>query len=149
MKKCTICKTEKDLSEFNKHPSKKDGLQSHCRICNRERSKAYYKRNPKTHRENVKRRNKQVALEYAEKIFDYLVNHPCVDCGEDDPVVLEFDHLDRETKNFAIGNGVRLGLAWARIEKEITQCQVLCANCHRRKTASQLGWHKATLASLA
>jgi hypothetical protein len=33
MKKCSICKEVKDLSEFNKNKNKKDGLSTDCRCC--------------------------------------------------------------------------------------------------------------------
>jgi len=61
----------------------------------------------------------------------YLVAHPCVDCGEADPAVLEFDHV-RGEKLFAIANGVeRYGLV--KLKAEILRCVVRCANCHRRR----------------
>ena len=40
-KKCTKCKEEKSLSEFNKNKSKKDGLGSECRDCCREYHSKY------------------------------------------------------------------------------------------------------------
>lgn len=58
----------------------------------------------------------------------------CESCGEDDYRVLEFDHIDKSKKNFSIADGVRNGCGIERIEEEIKKCQVLCANCHRRKT---------------
>tara|TARA_R110002051_G_scaffold207771_1_gene273584 strand:+ start:169 stop:471 length:303 start_codon:yes stop_codon:yes gene_type:complete len=66
-----------------------------------------------------------------------LYTHPCIECGEEDPIVLEFDHRDRTTKNFAIANGCSQKLALGIIEEEMAKCDVLCANCHRRKTAKE------------
>lgn len=41
MKRCSRCKKEKNLSEFNKNKSKKYGVHSSCRICHRKESKEY------------------------------------------------------------------------------------------------------------
>jgi hypothetical protein len=74
-----------------------------------------------------------------EMIWAYLIAHPCVDCGEADPVVLDFDHVRGEKSE----NLVRLIAAHGRkkILDEIEKCEVRCANCHRRKTAvAQRNW---------
>lgn len=64
-----------------------------------------------------------------------------MDCGESDPVVLEFDHL-REKRD-TISSLLRWQTSWPAIEREMSRCAVRCANCHRRKTALERGWLKA------
>lgn len=77
-----------------------------------------------------------------ERLFAYLLCHPCVDCGEDDPVVLEFDHVN-EQKSFNIGRAVSGShRSWAKILAEIEKCEVRCANCHRKRTSQQFGWYR-------
>lgn len=66
-------------------------------------------------------------------IRDYLAKHPCVDCGEGDIIVLDFDHV-RGKKKFSIGESVSSGYSLATMIKEIEKCDIRCANCHRRKT---------------
>jgi 5-methylcytosine-specific restriction endonuclease McrA len=68
----------------------------------------------------------------AQKIGEYLSTHPCVDCGESDILVLQFDHV-RGTKSFMISDGLNSN-GLARVMKEIEKCDVRCANCHIRKT---------------
>lgn len=65
----------------------------------------------------------------------------CADCGESDPIVLDFDHRDQATKSFNIGDVARLGWSLKKALAEAEKCDVVCANCHRRRTAKQLGWH--------
>lgn len=74
-------------------------------------------------------------------ICEYLATHPCVDCGERDPVVLEFDHV-RGEKEWEVAHMVRCAYPIARIKAELLKCEVRCANCHRRKTAQQFGWYR-------
>jgi hypothetical protein len=61
-------------------------------------------------------------------IWDYLMDHPCVDCGNTDPVVLDFDHVQGK-KKFNIG--ARGSHTIKAIKVEIAKCEVRCANCHR------------------
>jgi len=64
----------------------------------------------------------------------YLSENNCVDCGESDPIVLEFDHV-RGEKSFNISDMVRkTGHSLVKIKEEIEKCDVRCANCHRRAT---------------
>lgn len=51
MKTCNKCKTEKPLAEFSKDKSRKDGLQSKCRGCNREYHREWYQDNRERRRE--------------------------------------------------------------------------------------------------
>ncbi len=75
------------------------------------------------------------------KLLAYLVDHPCVDCGEDDLMVLEFDHV-RGEKEKAVSRLVNDCVSWEKILEEVEKCDVRCANCHKRKTAKQLGFWK-------
>ena len=139
-KKCTLCKDNKELSEFNKNKGKKDGLNNICRICSNEKSKKYYSDNVEKHRFNIRNRSKKTIIDNRRKLFEYYKTHPCIDCNESDPVVLEFDH--RGDKLIEVSKLVSNGYSWTRIEKEIEKCDVRCANCHRRKTAIQFGWYR-------
>lgn len=69
----------------------------------------------------------------------YLLNHPCVDCGETDIMVLEFDHRDRKMKDGDISRIIQKGSTLDRLVKEIEKCDIRCANCHRRKTQLENG----------
>lgn len=74
-------------------------------------------------------------------ILKHLGSHPCIDCGEGDPVVLEFDHV-RGKKKMNVSRMVKTcGLV--TLNEEIAKCDVRCANCHRRVTAKRNGnWMK-------
>ena len=68
---------------------------------------------------------------------DYLRQHPCVTCGESDPVVLDFHHTGPKTAGVVQLAGRECALAV--LEREIAVCEVLCANCHRRQTILDQG----------
>ena len=74
----------------------------------------------------------------------FFADHPCIDRGETDLVVLEFDHL--RDKAFCIGFELTRR-RWQDILEEIARCEVVCANCHRRRTATRSGSLRATLAA--
>lgn len=63
---------------------------------------------------------------------------PCMDCGGTFPTVcMDFDHRPGEGK---VGNISRL-IANAgpnAVRAEIAKCDLVCANCHRIRTASRI-----------
>jgi hypothetical protein len=88
-------------------------------------------------------RRKQNMLKNREYVFEILKQSSCVDCGESDPIVLDFDHRDPSTKYRSVCDCVR-DCALKRVKEEIAKCDVVCANCHRRRTAKQFGWHRSS-----
>jgi hypothetical protein len=139
MKKCSKCKTEKELSEFGVARSRKDGLNYWCKGC----CKTYSQENDTCKALRSRLRNDRVMAENIEKLLLYFIDHPCVKCGETDPVVLEFNHIDPSTKKKNVSQLMRYN--WSTIQKEIDKCECVCANCHKRITAKQQGWAKQIL----
>lgn len=135
-KRCVTCHVVRPLTDFNKRASAPDGLQARCRPC----ASLWYEANKVAHKANVRRRNERVRLEQRVLIEQYLLEHPCVECGEDDLRVLDFDHEDPATKVDEVVRLAGFGIAWERIEAEIAKCSVRCANCHRRRTAEMFGY---------
>lgn len=72
-------------------------------------------------------------------VCDYLSNHPCVDCGEKDIIVLEFDHRGDEPKTADVITMVNGTYALKTVINEVQKCDVRCCNDHRRKTVERLG----------
>lgn len=142
MKQCSCCKEDKETTEFNKNKTKHDGYQTICKACSRQRSRQYYKDNREKHCADERRRKKKYARELRNIIWQYCLENPCVDCGECDPVVLEFDHKDRSEKVMNVSGMVAMLKPKDTITTEMEKCDIRCANCHRRKTALDLGWYK-------
>jgi hypothetical protein len=55
----------------------------------------------------------------------------CVNCGEDDVELLEFAHIDRQTKSFKLGG---VGKGAKKLTEEAKKCKLLCIWCHRLET---------------
>jgi hypothetical protein len=133
-KLCSACKEEKSHSCFVKNRSKADGLSFECKECKKTYQRNWYLRNRDRLIAKSAKRSQAVRQENAKRVWEYLLSHPCVDCFEGDPIVLEFDHV-RGAKVASICQMVAEGYCWDTIFKEIDKCDVRCANCHRRKTA--------------
>lgn len=140
MKKCSCCRELKKYEEFSKDRSRKDGLRHLCKICDARRTSQYYADNRDKRHASIKKRAKKVSRENKFKILEFLKNNPCVDCGEANPLVLEFDHV-RGTKKTEVCRLAMKGYCWETVKKEIDKCEVRCANCHRIKTIQELGWN--------
>lgn len=137
MKRCAKCKTPKALEEFNADKSRKDGRGTFCRECNSAYLKEHYKLNKPYYKAKRLASQRKYRKADGERIIAYLREHPCVDCGEADIIVLDFDHDDPLTKIKSVASMMGAASSWPAIEREIKKCTVRCANCHRRRTARQ------------
>jgi len=134
-KRCGRCEQALPLDAFNRMGA---GRQHWCRECFR----AYFRDRGDVHRQQVAARQRLRAAAARDVVVAFLTEHPCVDCGERDVAVLEFDHVEAKTVDvaFLISHGADA----AAIRAEIDRCEVRCANCHRRVTAHRSGWLRAT-----
>ena len=143
MKICSKCKIKKPLSEFNFKNKGLDIKQKSCKICTREQIKAHYYKNKEYYLTKSKKRNAINRQKNREYLFNFLSQNPCIDCGETDPVVLEFDHQNDKSAN--ISHLMSRNYPLNTLKKELAKCEVRCANCHRRKTAKDFNWYKQTM----
>lgn len=143
MKKCSKCKKEKFENEFN-YKDKERGLrQVQCKDCTRLLIKNHYNKNKQYYLSKAKKRNKDLRDKVNLFIYEYLSKNPCVDCGEGDVAVLEFDHKAELGKLKAVSGLIRDRSSLSRLQQEISKCDVRCANCHRRKTSRDFNWFKS------
>ena len=108
MKTCIKCGTTKEITEFYKHGSSKDGRRGQCKPC----------------------RSGVVAEQKArqrKKINAYKLMMGCRRCGfKEHAVALHFHHPS--DKNNSVSN--LIGCSDEKVWEEIAKCFVLCANCH-------------------
>lgn len=104
----------------------------------RVRARQHYAANRERKRAQARERMRRNRSAIRAFILEHLKTHPCVDCGETNPVVLEFDHV-RGEKCFHMGGATASNIALPRLETEIAKCEVRCANCHRKKTYIEAG----------
>jgi Zn finger protein HypA/HybF involved in hydrogenase expression len=135
-KTCPHCKKSLSVEEFN-WKIKNIRRSVYCKKCSREYVKNHYENHRAYYIQKAKRRN--IALKKGEQnyILSYLKIQPCVDCGETDIRVLEFDHRNRNKKTDSVSLLMRRRLPINDLIREIEKCDVRCANCHRKKTARE------------
>ncbi len=139
MKKCCKCKLEKTIDFFN-FKDKTLGIRHNaCKICTRLEVKKHYYNNKSYYLRKAKNRNNFNRNENTRYILNYFLTHPCIDCGEKDPVVLEFDHTRDKKFNVSL---IKRDQVLTKVIKEIEKCVVRCSNCHKKKTAKEYGWYK-------
>ena len=106
-----------------------------CQRRHYQNNKADYKQRAKDNSAIAKKRN-------AQHVLDFLRQNPCCDCGENDPIVLTFDHIEPDQKYKHVSDLVRNSASIKKIDEEIAKCEVRCCNCHARRTAEQQGWFR-------
>ena len=123
MRTCSVCKIEKDFSEFHR---KKSGHSYMCKDCRKDYMKKHYKKNKETYILKAKQGHEKAKEWYKE----YKNSLKCEKCGENHPGCLDFHHKDPNEKEFTISKVVTKGKK--KLLEEISKCIVLCSNCHRK-----------------
>jgi len=136
LRRCGRCKERKPVDEFAWRRKAKRQRHNMCRPCHSAYHREHYLQNKQRYVDQARLRKQALAKERIAYLLSFFDEHPCVDCGETDPVVLEFDHIG--PKLFNIGQDLPYR-SWPSILAEIEKCEVVCANCHRRRTALRRG----------
>lgn len=90
----------------------------------------YYYKNQEKEKQRTKERTKELKKWFKE----YKRKFECKRCGEDHPACLDFHHTGE--KESGVNELVsRKNTSKKRIEEEVSKCEVLCANCHRKEHA--------------
>lgn len=147
MKKCTRCGEVKSPLEYFVRDKQTGRLHAQCKLCYKDYRQTYYKAHYEKYKDaylkraNLRRR--RLNQEFRANMTEYMSSRSCADCGENDIRVLELDHITPENKLFTISQAIKLGRSWNDVLAEIKKCRVLCANCHKKRTARQHNWYKA------
>ncbi len=86
----------------------------------------WYKRNSISEINHVTRRKKEIR----KWILEYKSRLKCSICGESHPAIIDFHHNGK--KENLVSTMILNGNSREKILGEISKCQVLCANCHRK-----------------
>jgi len=85
-------------------------------------------------------RNNEIKKDRMRVYLKSIKDVPCNDCNIKYPsYVMDFDHRDQKQKLGSINSRIMRG-SWKKLQEEIKKCDVVCANCHRVRTAKQLGY---------
>lgn len=121
-KYCYKCNKTKEINLFSKNSSQKDGFSCECKKC----------------RASFDKKRRTAMNQF---IFDIYKNcGGCVDCGESNIATLQFDHV-KGKKIANISELVRNSASIDKIKKEISKCEIVCANCHFIRTAKTFNWY--------
>jgi len=134
MRTCSRCKQ-----------NRADATKFWCRPCKQEYDREYWAKtkdvrntSKRLNQSNIRDRNRQY-------IWNYLIYHPCIDCGNTNPIVLQFDHFENKVSNVADLTSASL----ETLQAEIDKCVVRCANCHIIKTSVEQNWYDKINRSVA
>ena len=126
---CTCCGHIKPEDQFKSRIARRQTLTKWCQTCRQSKKRSEI--NPTTATGKCRARWEE-----------WKANNPCVVCGENDPRLIEADHLRDKVKGccenryWACHGGV------PALEKELKKCQSLCRWCHRLKSDRERGTEK-------
>lgn len=108
---CTKCKKELSIEDFHWRNKAKGIKRSECKFCHN------------SYMANRNSKNRMI-------VQDLKSQGQCCKCGESRFYLLDYHHLDSNTKTNTIAR-LMVHSSLDNTLKEIQKCVLLCANCHR------------------
>lgn len=121
---CKGCKQEKDDTDFNFRNRSKGIRQYYCKMCSRKQGQSHYNKNKQQVIQRSRANRNRGNFWYTQ----FKNTLECMNCGENHPSCLEFHHMSSVDKQNEPSNIYK----WETFKREISQCIVVCANCHRK-----------------
>lgn len=143
--KCRQCGKDTEIKAFATFRNRKGEVRRRgvCLDCrgkyatdNFEKLQTWRKQyNQKTKVERIAKQSKR--RQEAKDFTNIVKSKPCADCGQSwPPVAMDFDHVGND-KVKEIASMVSQGYKLDLIRIEIEKCEVVCACCHRLRTAAR------------
>lgn len=132
---CAKCGLDKDEYEFSFKNKTLGTKNTVCKSCHRVYVRTHYEKNKEDYIERSRKSLPKYRAQAKKFVLDYLMTHPCVDCGENRTPCLDFDHI--HGKNMTIARMVQHARSIESLKAEIALCEVRCSNCHRIRHANE------------
>ena len=132
MGKCYYC------YESNQTLYVRDGKQLKVCVSCYEQHYAPFCKSKEEQKLSIKNAEKRQRVKRQKFIMNHLKENPCIDCGGTNILTLEYDHRSPELKYDNIATLVARG-SIRKLKEELKKCDVVCANCHRIRTAKMFG----------
>ena len=110
-------------------------LGNNARFCSAKCRKDYWNKNDYVLNKKQKMRDRKDAIIKA-------LGGKCVNCGISDVRVLDINHIDRHKKGMAPNRQFTTARRLKEWSKNLSNLELLCANCHRIHTWEQMGYGK-------
>lgn len=118
-----------------KRIKRKNGtVDPYCRLCTREKARERFALNERP--TSTKRKQSKCIAERRAMTDELLLKSECIDCGEKNIVLLQYDHCFG-VKSRCVSSMANNGYKVQRIMDEIAKCQCVCVSCHMIRTASR------------
>lgn len=113
-------------------------IRTDCKECQHLKQSEAYQNKREQYKNSTKKHRQKLRADNQKLLWEFFFLNPCKRCGETNPVVLELDHLSDKKYNIS---DIIYCHTWESVLKEISKCQVLCSNCHKKKTAKDFGFY--------
>lgn len=141
---CKRCNQHKPKERFLAWATRGGKIQQrgHCFECratyadDRKGELVEYRRSYNENKRSVKQERDRLRRLETKAAVDAIKNVPCADCDRRFPAVaMDFDHVGSKTRSIA--NMVSAAYKLDLILEEIKKCEIVCACCHRIRTAAR------------